>query len=465
MKVFEKSLAQISLDLQNKNQNSESITKSCLDRIDRYNSEYGVFLHIDREGALLAAKESDARRQKGDSFGPLDGIPIGIKDVIVTQNMPTTAASKILEGYLSPFDATVVSRLKAQGAVIVGKLNCDEFAMGSSNENSAYALCKNPWDITKTPGGSSGGSAAAIAAGMCYATLGTDTGGSIRQPAAFCGIVGLKPSYGRVSRYGLIAFASSLDQAGPMAKDVRSAAMIYDAISGFDTSDPTSAQLNDPAIAENLSDNVSGLRIGLPREYFAEGLDPECKAAVDKVAKLLEGAGAELVEVSLPMSEYAIATYYIVASAEASSNLSRYDGIRFGPRLGDPGSIEQVYQKTRGELFGPEVKRRIMLGTYALSSGYYDAYYVRAQKVRQLIFDDFARAFEQVDVILCPTTPTCAFDLGGKSKDPLSMYLNPFIRLELLWLVCVPSRFRVLLTKINCHVEYSLLPNLLRSKL
>ncbi len=403
---------------------SVELTRHALDLIKARDGELGCFLLVDEKGALAAAHASDARRRAGGALGPLDGVPLAIKDLIVTEGLVTTAGSRILEGYVPPYDATVVKKLKAAGAVLLGKLNQDEFGMGSSNENSAYKPCRNPWDLTRTPGGSSGGSAAAVAAGLCFGALGTDTGGSIRQPASFCGITGLKPTYGRVSRFGMVAYASSLDQIGPMARDVESTAMMLGALAGFDERDATSVNAPVPNYLQGLDGDVRGLKIGIAKEYFGEGIDQDVRDGVDRAMSALKGRGAELIEVSLPLTPYAIATYYIIATAEASSNLSRYDGVRFGPRRGEGEGLVAMYEKTRGELFGPEVKRRIMLGTYVLSAGYYDAYYLRAQKVRRLFSEDFNRAFEQVDVIICPTTPTPAFRLGEKVSDPLQMYLN-----------------------------------------
>lgn len=403
---------------------SENLTELCLAQIEKHDDKIGAMLWMNPELAVAEAKASDARRAKNQSRGPLEGIPVGIKDMILTKGLASTAASKILEGYMSPYEATVVERLRAQGAVILGKTNQDEFAMGSSTETSAYKITRNPWNPEHTPGGSSGGSAAAVSAGMCFASLGTDTGGSIRQPASYCGIVGLKPSYGRVSRYGVIAFASSLDQVGPFAKTVRDSALMLEAIGGHDPQDGTSHDAPMPAYVKNLNTSVKGKRIGIPKEFFAQGLHDSVKQAVERMMDNLKQEGAILVDISLPHTAYAVATYYIIATAEASSNLSRYDGVRYGPRRSDKKDLLSLYEQTRGELFGTEVKRRIMLGTYVLSAGYYDAYYVRAQKVRRLFADDFTRAFEKVDVILSPTAPTTAFKIHEKVDDPLAMYLN-----------------------------------------
>lgn len=418
-----KTLSQISRALAKQEVSSVQITKACLERIAQKDAELGCYLHVAEASALKQAQQADQRRQKGQAFGRLDGVPMGIKDMIFCEGMPVTAASKILEGYQAPYDATVIKNLKSAGAVILGKLNQDEFAMGSSGENSAYKVCRNPVDTTRTPGGSSSGSAAAVVAEMGYGTLGTDTGGSVRQPGSYCGIVGLKPTYGRVSRFGVIAYASSLDQVGVFGHGVQDAAMMLSGIAGYDSRDSTSVNLSVPDYAQLLNGQVKGLKIGVPKEYFVEGLDPEVKACVQNAIRALEAQGAEAIEISLPYTKEALAVYYVIATAEASSNLSRYDGIRYGPRLGEESGLRSVYEETRGKLFGTEVKRRILLGSYVLSAGYYDAYYVRAQKVRSLIAQDFQRAFEQVDVIMGPTAPTPAFKLGEKVSDPLQMYL------------------------------------------
>jgi len=351
----------------------------------------------------------------------LAGVPIALKDVLVTRGVATTAASKILAGWIPPYDATVVERLRVAGAIVLGKVNCDEFAMGSSTENSAYQPTRNPWDMSRVPGGSSGGSSAAVAAGLCAASLGTDTGGSIRQPAAFCGVVGLKPTYGLVSRYGVVAFASSLDQVGPITRTVADAALVLEAIAGFDPRDSTSLEAPVPRYRDALTGDIAGLRVGLPHEYFESTLDAEVRAALDRTIAALRERGAELVELSLPHTSLALPAYYLVAPAEASSNLARYDGVRYGQRA-DASDLLGLYTRSRGQGFGPEVKRRIMLGTYALRSGYYDQYYKKAQQVRALIKRDFDKAFHHVDVVLTPTTPTAAFPFGAKSS-PLEMYL------------------------------------------
>jgi aspartyl-tRNA(Asn)/glutamyl-tRNA(Gln) amidotransferase subunit A len=392
------------------------------DRIKKEDSDVGAFLTLCEERALAQARRIDAMAEAGEPLPPLAGVPVAIKDVMVTSGVRTTAGSKILENFIPPYDCTAVARLEAAGAVILGKLNCDEFAMGSSNENSAFHPVHNPRDKSRVPGGSSGGSAAAVAAGMAVVTLGSDTGGSIRQPASFCGVVGLKPTYGRVSRYGLIAFASSLDHIGPFAKTVKEAALVLGAIAGRDPMDPTSANISVPDYVAELENPVRGLKVGVAKEYFGSGLDPEVRAAVEAAIQKLAELGCEVVPVSLPHTEYAIPTYYIVATAEASSNLARYDGVRYGFRA-KANTLSEMYRRSRDGGFGMEVKRRIMLGTYALSAGYYDAYYLKAQKVRTLLTRDFDEAFEGVDVIAAPTCPTPAFRLGEKVNDPLAMYL------------------------------------------
>jgi len=394
-----------------------------LDRIAALDPTVKAYLTVTGEAALARAAEADARFKSGTPLGPLDGVPLGVKDVFCTRGVRTTCGSKILEGFVPPYDATVVARLVRAGAVILGKLNMDEFAMGSSTENSAYFTTRNPWDLSRVPGGSSGGSAAAVAADLAAATLGTDTGGSIRQPAAFCGNVGLKPTYGRVSRFGLVAFASSLDQVGPLAKDVLDAALMLQAVAGHDPMDSTSAAVPVPDYAAELDRGVRGLRVGIPAEYFIEGLDAEVEAAVRVAVETLKGLGAKTESVSLPHTEYGLAAYYLIAPAECSSNLARYDGVKYGLRVPGARDLIDMYSRTRGAGFGAEVKRRVMLGTYALSAGYYDAYYGKAQKVRTLVQRDFQKAFERVDVIVAPTTPSAAFRMGEK-EDPLSMYLN-----------------------------------------
>jgi len=382
-----------------------------------------AYISLDEEGALRKAEEVDARVARGEEVGVLAGVPVAVKDNICIKGMRTTCASKILENFVSPYDATVVEKLKAADAVFLGKTNLDEFAMGSSTENSYFGPTRNPHDPERVPGGSSGGSAAALAAGEAVLALGSDTGGSIRQPASFCGVVGLKPTYGRVSRYGLVAFASSLDQIGPMAKNVKDTALLLNVISGYDPRDSTSAPVEVPDFTKALDEGIEGIRIGLPREYFAEGLEDEVREKVLEAVDILKGEGAEVVEVSLPHTKYAIATYYIVAPAEASSNLARYDGVKYGFRA-EGRDLYEMYCNTRSQGFGEEVKRRIMLGTYTLSAGYYEAYYLKALKVRTLIKQDFEEAFETCDLLATPTSPTVAFRLGEKVADPLTMYLS-----------------------------------------
>ena len=401
------------------------ILRDCLDQIARVDGTIHAFISYNAADAQAQAAAADREIAAGvtPAQKPLLGIPIGIKDVLAVKGQPLNCGSKILGNFISPYDAAVIQKLKAAGAVVFGRLNMDEFAMGSSTETSAFGLTRNPWDPARIPGGSSGGSAAAVAADEAIAALGSDTGGSIRQPAALCGCVGLKPTYGRVSRYGLVAFASSLDQIGPFTKDVRDAALLLGVISGHDRMDSTSVPQPVPDYAAALDGNVRGLKLGLPREYMIGGLDPAVKAAVDAAVKHYAALGAEIVDISLPHTDYAVATYYIIATAEASANLARFDGIRYGRRVDGADPLE-LYTRTRGAGFGAEVKRRIILGTYVLSSGYYDAYYLRAQKVRTLIRNDFLKAFATVDAIVTPTAPTAAFKIGEKSGDPLQMYLS-----------------------------------------
>jgi aspartyl-tRNA(Asn)/glutamyl-tRNA(Gln) amidotransferase subunit A len=394
------------------------VCRSTLDGIDALNGRLNAFLSVAADRALHAAAAVD--RDPGRARLPLAGVPIALKDNLCTRGMPTTAGSRMLDGYVAPYDATVVERLEAAGAVIVGKTNCDEFAMGSSTEHSAFGPTRNPWDLSRAPGGSSGGSAAAVAAGLVPAALGTDTGGSIRQPASFCGITGFKPTYGRVSRYGLLAFASSLDQIGPLTRTVDDAVLLLSVIAGHDPRDSTSS--GDGDLDWRSSDGLAGMRVGVPREWLREGTDPQVLAALDVALDQLRGAGASLVDVTLPHASHAIPVYYLVATAEASSNLARYDGVRYGHRA-TSGTLAEMYERSRGEGFGREVKRRIMLGTYVLSAGYYDAYYRKAQQVRTLIARDYDQAFTLVDVIALPTSPTAAFPLGERTDDPLRMYL------------------------------------------
>jgi aspartyl-tRNA(Asn)/glutamyl-tRNA(Gln) amidotransferase subunit A len=394
-----------------------------LARIEALDPGIRAFMTVTRDVALAQAAEADARFKIGAPRGPLDGVPIALKDLFCTRGIRTACGSKILERFVPPYDATVYQRLRAAGAVLLGKLNMDEFAMGSSTENSAYFTTRNPWDLDRVPGGSSGGSSAAVAAGLAAASLGTDTGGSIRQPAAFCGVVGLKPTYGRVSRYGLVAFASSLDQAGPFTKTVADTARVLQVIAGADPMDSTAAVVPVPDYLAALGGGVKGLRIGIPREYFIDGMDPEVERAVRAAVEVLRGLGARTEEVSLPHTEYGLAAYYLIGPAEASSNLARYDGVKYGLRVSGGRDLVEMSSKTRAAGFGREVKRRIMLGTYALSAGYYDAYYGQAQRVRTLVARDFKAAFERVDAIVAPTTPGVAFKVGEK-EDPLQMYLN-----------------------------------------
>ena len=392
-------------------------------KIDAEDGAIGAYLTLCKERAYRQAARVDLLADKGDELPPLAGVPIAVKDVFTTRGVRTTAGSKILADFVSPYDATVVARLEEAGAIILGKTNCDEFAMGSSNENSGFHPVHNPHDHSRVPGGSSGGSAAAVAAGTSVASIGSDTGGSIRQPAAFCGVVGLKPTYGRVSRYGLIAFASSLDHVGPFCKSVKDAALMLQYMAGRDPLDSTSANLPVPDYLEQIEKPVQGLRIGMPKEYFGRGLDSEVGSAVEAGIQELAMAGCEIVPISLPNTKYAIPTYYVVATAEASSNLARYDGVRYGFRAREGKTVAEMYRRTRDAGFGAEVKRRIMLGTYVLSAGYYDAYYLKAQRVRRLLASDFDQAFTNVDAIITPTTPTPAFKLGEKTDDPLAMYL------------------------------------------
>jgi aspartyl-tRNA(Asn)/glutamyl-tRNA(Gln) amidotransferase subunit A len=408
--------------LQAKKISARELTTEFYARIEHRNPELNAFLTLSQERAFAQSDRVDAAIGRGEELGPLAGVPVAVKDVISTRGVRSTCGSKILENYVPPYDATAIERLEAAGAVILGKTNCDEFAMGSSNENSAYGPVRNPVALDRVPGGSSGGSAAAVAAGLAVAALGTDTGGSIRQPGACCGIPAMMPTYGRVSRYGLIAFASSLDRIGPLTRNVADAAAVMRVIAGHDPNDSTSAPLPVPDYTAELEKPLSGVRIGVPEDYFGEGLDGEVKAKVLAAIELLERLGCRRIPLRMPHTDYAIAVYYIVATAEASSNLARYDGVRYGLRVGS-STLQEMYRKTRARGFGAEVKRRIMLGTYALSAGYYDAYYLRAQKVRSLIARDFSDAFQKVDAIITPTMPTAAFRLGEKTADPLQMYL------------------------------------------
>jgi aspartyl-tRNA(Asn)/glutamyl-tRNA(Gln) amidotransferase subunit A len=423
--MHEWSLLDAARKIRGKDISSRELTRALLDRIERANPKINAYITVLHEKAMKDALACDEASARGQATGPLHGVPVGLKDIFCTRGIRTTCGSRILHDYLPPYDATVAEKIAASGAVLLGKQNMDEFAMGSSTETSHFGPARNPWATDRIPGGSSGGTAAAVAAGLCFAGVGTDTGGSIRQPASVCGVVGIKPTYGRVSRYGMIAFASSLDQGGPVARSVPDAAAVLAVIAGHDRRDSTSVDLPVPDYVAATGKDARGLKIGLPREYFeGEGLDPEVKAAVGKALAALVAQGAEAVEISLPHTTFALSAYYIIAPAEASSNLARYDGVRYGYRAKDAGGLIEMMSKTRAEGFGAEVKRRIMIGTYALSAGYYEAYYGKAQKVRTLIRRDFESAFAKADVILTPTTPTPAFRLGEKTEDPLRMYLS-----------------------------------------
>jgi aspartyl-tRNA(Asn)/glutamyl-tRNA(Gln) amidotransferase subunit A len=421
--MHHKSLIELAADLRRGAYTSEELTRACLERIAAHDKQLNSFITVTEELALAAARAADARIQAGDA-APLTGIPFAHKDIFCTRGVRTSCGSKMLDNFSAPYDATVTQKLQAAGAVMVGKTNMDEFAMGSSNETSFYGAVHNPWDPLTVPGGSSGGSAAAVAARLVPVSTGTDTGGSIRQPAALCGITGLKPTYGRVSRYGMIAFASSLDQGGPFARSAEDAAIMLGAMAGFDARDSTSVERPIEDYAALLTAPLAGLKIGLPKEYFGEGLNAGVGSAVEAALDEYRRLGATVTGISLPNSHLAVPAYYVVAPAECSSNLSRFDGVRFGYRATDPQDLEDLYTRSRGEGFGPEVKRRILIGTYALSAGYYDAYYLKAQQVRRLIREDFMRAFEEVDMIMGPTAPTTAFRLGEKADDPVSMYLS-----------------------------------------
>jgi len=420
--MLEKTVAELSAALKAKKVSSVELTQGYLDRINKY-KDLNAFITVDPEKSLRQARAADARLAK-EQGGPLTGIPIAQKDIFCVDGWRTTCGSKMLSNFVAPYNATVIEKFNAAGAVTLGKTNMDEFAMGSSNETSYYGAVQNPWDVKAVPGGSSGGSAAAVAARLAPAATGTDTGGSIRQPAALCGITGIKPSYGRVSRYGMIAFASSLDQGGPMARSAEDAALLLNAMCGFDLRDSTSVDQSVPDFTASLNNSIKGLRIGLPEEYFGEGLGKDVAKAVEAAIAEYKKLGAEIVSVSLPNSQLAIPCYYVLAPAEASSNLARFDGVRYGHRASEYKDLNDMYCKTRAQGFGAEVKRRILIGTYVLSAGYYDAYYLQAQRLRRLITDDFNRAFEKCDVILGPTTPTTAFNLGAKTDDPVAMYLS-----------------------------------------
>lgn len=426
MQPYELTMAQALDKLEQGELSSRELTQSCLDRITEVDTDIHSFITVDGEAALQQAEEADKLRKKGGK-GSLLGIPLGLKDLLCTRGLRTTCGSRILENYVPPYDATVVEKIREQGGVILGKLTMDEFAMGSTSETCCFGVPENPWKKGYVAGGSSGGSAAAVACGECLATLGSDTGGSIRQPASLCGVVGLKPTYGRVSRYGLVAFASSLDQIGPLTRDVTDSALMMNVISGYDRRDSTSVDREVPDFRQALSGNVSGLTVGVPREYFGEGLDPEVRGVVEKSIAILQDGGARVVEVSLPHTDYCISAYYLIAPAEASSNLARYDGVAYGFRDPEAKTLLDMYKKTRSTGFGAEVKRRILIGTYALSSGYYDAYYKKASQVRTLILNDFTAAFGQCDLLISPVVPTPAWRIGENTDDPLSLYLSDIL--------------------------------------
>ena len=423
MELYELTIHELQSKLTAGEVTSEEITASVFRRIDQVEDKVRSYITLMRDAALRQAAESDRRIKKGEA-GLLEGIPIALKDILCTKGVKTTCGSGILYNFIPPYDATVVRKLREGGAVFVGKANMDEFAMGSSTETSHYAITKNPWDLERIPGGSSGGSATAVAAHECIASLGSDTGGSIRQPASLCGVTGMKPTYGRVSRFGLIAFASSLDQIGPFTKDVEDCAIMLNAICGYDPNESTSVPVEVPDYRAFLGKDIKGWKVGIPREYFIAGIDPEISASVEKAIQAIKELGAECIPISLPHTQYSVAVYYIIAPAEASSNLARYDGVKYGYRAKDPRDLLDMYKKSRSEGFGMEVKRRIMIGTYALSSGYYDAYYKKASQVRTLIKRDFEEAFQTCDAILTPTSPTLAFKIGEKMDDPLQMYLS-----------------------------------------
>ncbi|MGB5339111.1 MAG: Asp-tRNA(Asn)/Glu-tRNA(Gln) amidotransferase subunit GatA [Gammaproteobacteria bacterium] len=421
--MHQKSLVELAAGLRSGAFSSEELTRACLDRIHAHDAQLNTFITVTEATALQSAQAADARLQSG-AGGPLTGIPFAHKDIFCTRGVKTSCGSKMLDNFIAPYDATVTRKLAEAGAVMLGKTNMDEFAMGSSNETSFYGPVRNPWDLNTVPGGSSGGSAAAVAARLVPASTGTDTGGSIRQPAALCGLTGLKPTYGRVSRYGMIAFASSLDQGGPLARSAEDAALLLSAMAGFDARDSTSVERPVDDYTGGLNASLRGLRIGLPREFFDTGLDDGVAAAVNVALDEFKRHGAVITDISLPNSHLSVPAYYVVAPAECSSNLSRFDGVRFGHRAADPQDLEDLYKRSRGEGFGTEVQRRIMIGTYVLSAGYYDAYYLKAQQVRRLIREDFMHAFKDVDVIMGPTAPTVAFRLGEKADDPVTMYLS-----------------------------------------
>ncbi len=429
MNPYELTIAQATGQLAAGSLSSRELTQSCLERIEAVDGKVKAFLVVNPEQALIQADEADSVRARGDAK-PLCGIPLSLKDLLCTKGTATTCGSRILENFVPPYDATVVEKLKGQGAVLLGKVAMDEFAMGSTSENCAFRVPENPWKLGFVSGGSSGGSAASVAALECPGSLGSDTGGSIRQPASLCGIVGLKPTYGLVSRYGLVAFASSLDQIGPLTRDVTDCALMMNAISGYDPKDSTSVRMELPDFSLSLTEGLQGMRIGVPSEYFGEGLDAEVRAVVTHGIDMLRDAGAEIIEVSLPRTDYCVAVYYLIATAEASSNLARYDGVSYGFRDLEVQSLMEMYKETRSQGFGPEVKRRILIGTYALSAGYYDAYYKKASQVRRLILNDFNRAFEQCDVLISPVVPTPAWKLGEKADNPLAMYLSDVLTIS-----------------------------------
>ncbi|MGZ8199264.1 MAG: Asp-tRNA(Asn)/Glu-tRNA(Gln) amidotransferase subunit GatA [Methylosarcina sp.] len=441
--MYDRSITELAQGLRSGEFSSQELTLAFLDRIKQH-SEINAYITVTEELALANAKEADAKLAKGET-ALLTGIPIAHKDIFCTEGVKTSCGSKMLDNFIAPYDATVVEKFKQAGAVMLGKLNMDEFAMGSSNETSYYGVVRNPWDMTKIPGGSSGGSAAAVAARLAVAATGTDTGGSIRQPAAHCGVTGLKPTYGRVSRYGMIAYASSLDQGGPIARSAGDVAVLLQAMAGFDEKDSTSVDLPVPDYTEGLNNDLKGLKIGLPKEFFGDGLSGEIAAVIEAAVNEYRKLGAEVQEVSMPDLNLAIPAYYVIAPAECSANLSRFDGVRFGYRCEDPADLTDLYTRSRGEGFGKEVKRRILMGTYALSAGYYDAYYVKAQKVRRLISEDFKKAFAQVDVLMGPVTPTTAFGIGEKMGNPVEMYLSDIytiaINLAGLPAMSVPAGF------------------------
>ena len=430
MKLHELTIQEAHRRLKQKEISSTDLTRAVLDRINAVDDPVGAYITVDGEAAVAQAEMADAAISQG-RITPLTGIPVALKDLICTKNLRTTCGSRILENFIPPYDATVVKKLKRAGAVIVGKLNMDEFAMGSSTEHSGFKLTRNPWDLTRIPGGSSGGSAAAVAADMCIGALGSDTGGSIRQPASHCGVVGLKPTYGRISRFGLVAFASSLDQIGPLTKTVSDSAVMMNTIAGYDASDSTSVPEDVPDYTAFLESGLNNMVVGIPKEYTAaRGLDPDVSTVVENAVRKIKELGAHCVEISLPHSEFVVAVYYVIAPSEASSNLARYDGVKYGYRDKDQSGLMEMYKNTRSKGFGPEVQRRILLGTYSLSAGYYDAYYGKASQVRTLIIEDFKNAFNRCDVILSPVAPTPAFKIGEKVDDPLTMYLSDIFTLS-----------------------------------